>query len=114
MAEDAAVNSPTQGRGEKMNVVSEDTALPTGPRIKFFACNTSQPGCAGVAIFVNNGGQVASYTVWFGNGANGHSSFVLDPGQTHGLHCQSGDTYSSVWGNQGVPPNAQRYWIVVG
>lgn len=78
------------------------------------SCSTGNRGCYGVATFWNRGNQAASFTVWFRNGAAGRSNFVLNPGQTHGVQVQFGDTYSSIWGNGTVPDNAPRDWINVG
>jgi hypothetical protein len=75
-------------------------------------CWTNQPNCAGIAHF-GPFNQVASFTIWHGN-TGGRENFVLPAGQTHGTHVQSGDTYSSAWGNAGVPDNAGRNWIPVG
>ena len=87
---------------------SAETAPPAGPRVKFTGCYTSQGGCAGVAYFRNPTRQYASYSIWFNNGANGVSNFVLKLGGSHGIHAQTGDAYSSAWGNRGVPHDAPR------
>ena len=103
--------NPDQGRGT--TIPFDASKVPSGPRIMFTSCSTSQAGCAGVAYF-GPFNQAASFRVWFGNGANGQSNFVIPAGQNHGIHVQSGDTYSSAWGSNGVPDNTPRNWINVG
>ena len=77
-------------------------------------CYTNQAGCDGVAYFDNNGGaQNKACSVYFGNGAQGQSNFVMPPNQWHGIHVRTGDTYACVWGNNQPPNNAQRSWIFV-
>jgi hypothetical protein len=104
-------NEPNQGRGDAL-VVDPALAPPEGPEIMFTGCDTSQNGCAGIAYFRNNTGQSISHVIWFRHG--GQSNFVLGSGQTHSIHVQTGDTYSSAWGNNGVPNGSARYWIKVG
>lgn len=77
-------------------------------------CNTSQANCSGLAYFNNPTQQFASYAIWLQNGSLGQSNFFLEPGGSNSIHCQSGDTFSSAWGNSGVPDDAQRNWIDVG
>lgn len=77
------------------------------------ACWTNTPNCAGVAYFVNNSGQTGSCTVYFNNGAQGVSNFVLRPGEQHGIQVRTGDTYACVPGSSGVSPTTQRYYIWV-
>lgn len=84
------------------------------PDLTLLRCNTGQPNCYGVATFANDSGQTRSYTVWFQNGGRGRSNFVLSSGATHGIHVQSGDTWSWAPGSQTVPEMNPRYWVNVG
>ena len=88
--------------------------VPTQYLVSDVICNTSQPNCSGTAYFSNPTDQTASFAVWLENGSLGQSNFTLNPGASHSIHCQSGDTYSSAWGDSGVPDNALRNWIDVG
>lgn len=108
MAEDAIV------QGGREAIPCDSSVAQQSVPVVILSCNTSQNGCSGVATFGNNGGQVASFTVWFRNGSAGRSNFVLGPGQSHGVHVQTGDTWSWVWGNTEVPVGAARSWINVG
>lgn len=92
---------------------SDEPALGDSPLVAFLARNTSQPGVSGICTFRNPGPGYTGNTVWFNNGANGRSNFVLPPGTSHGIHVQTGDTYSTVAGNVEVPTNAPRYWCPV-
>lgn len=107
-------NDIIQGNREVVAYDAASAPLADGPRITFTGCNTGQTSCAGVANFQNSGNQVASFSVWFGNGVHGRSNFVLQPHQTHGMYVQTGDTWSWVWGSTTVPDGAPRYWINVG
>lgn len=102
----------TQGGREP--VPFDDASAAAAPTLEILSCHTGQSGCSGVATFVNNSGRDQSFTVWFQNGRQGRSNFVLRNGQTHGLHVRTGDTWSWAWGSQTVPEQNPRYWINVG
>jgi hypothetical protein len=71
------------------------------------ACSTDQGGCKGVAIFKPDGtNNTYSFTIWKATG--GRENFVLKPGEGHKTQVMSGDKWSRVNGNTGVPDNAQR------
>lgn len=98
-------SAPTAEQGEEADVTT-------------FAinCYTDKIDCYGRANFVNNdSSRYASYAVFFNNGANGRSNFVLEPGG--GDHSLSGirynDTYAAVFGQNGVPDGTQRKFIFV-
>jgi hypothetical protein len=77
-------------------------------------CYTNVRDCAGLATWRNTDARAVSCSVWWNNGANGRSNFVLLPGQTAGYHVRFNDTTSCVWIEQGPPPpGAQRYYIYV-
>lgn len=101
-------------QGNREAVPYDSTLAQQAEPITISSCNTGQSGCSGVATFQNGNNGVASFTVWFRNGAGGRSNFVLQPRQTHGIHVQSGDTWSWISGSQVVPENRPRYWINVG
>jgi len=85
------------------------------PRITFAAPSSMTPLSTGLATFVNiSSSSAVSVTVWFNNGATGHSNAVLEPNGQWSIWVQTGDTYSWAWGNQGVPVGNQRYWINYG
>ncbi|MEY9720718.1 hypothetical protein ABIA22_003208 [Sinorhizobium fredii] len=101
-----------QGGKSSRELVNESSPMTTD--LTILSCSTGNSGCAGVATFQNTGNQTASFTVWFQNGAQGRSNFVLQPRQTHGIHVRSGDTWSWVWGSTVVPDSTPRNWINVG
>jgi hypothetical protein len=78
-------------------------------------CYTNVRSCYGRAYFKNtDGSRYASFRVYYNNGSNGHSNFVLPPGGDHWMTgIRYNDTYASAWGSSGVPDGAQRYWIYV-
>jgi hypothetical protein len=95
-------------------VDSKNVLSTSDVQVQFTNCYTNQAGCAGVAYFDNNGAsQSKACTVYFRNGANGRSNFVLPPNQWHGIHVQTGDTFACVWGTNSPPDNTQRNWIFV-
>lgn len=109
MSEQSMVPTPKDGKEYHVK-----NAPPAGARIMFTGCDTSQQGCSGVQYFTNTFGQTVSYTVWFNNGALGRSNWVLGPNEQHGIHVQTGDTYSMAYGSGVVPDENQRYWCTPG
>lgn len=67
-----------------------------------------------MAHFQAPGNSAVSCTVWFGDGAQGQSNFVMPAGQGHDIHVRYGDTRSCVFGSGGVPAGTQRYFVWVG
>lgn len=110
----AADTAPTQTGAIQEKLFDPKAVPPKDVKPQMTNCYTNQAGCDGVAYFDNNGGsQNKACSVYFGNGAQGQSNFVMPPNQWHGIHVRTGDTYACVWGNNQPPNNAQRSYIFV-
>lgn len=75
-------------------------------------CYTNVRDCSGQARFFA-GSSDWSCTIFWNNGANGHSNFTLRRGQTAYYNVRYYDTAACVNGLNGGSETATRYWIWV-
>ena len=75
-------------------------------------CLTNVADCAGNAPFAA-GASDWSCTIFWNNGANGHSNFTLRSGDTATYYVKYNDTAACVAGLNGGSETASRYYIFV-
>ena len=93
---------------------AEIVSMPKELSILRTNCYTNVRDCAGLAHFKNKDATGIGCTIWWNNGAQGRSNFVLEPGGTHAVHVRYNDTMSCVWKNQAPPADTvSRYYILV-
>jgi hypothetical protein len=97
------INAPAQPQEN----VQKNTIRPMATH-----CFTNARDCAGVAPFDSNGNEW-SCTIFWNNGANGHSNFTLRIGQNASYYVRYNDTAACVPGLNGGSEGASRYWIWV-
>lgn len=103
-----------QGLGPQKEAPSQPQAqVPAGAIMPMIThCYTNVRDCAGTAPFVA-GNTDWSCTIFWNNGANGHSNFTLRSGQTNYENVRYNDTAACVGGLNGGSETATRYWIWV-
>lgn len=106
--------SLAQGLPQKVAPAQPREAVPDGAiRPMSTACFTSARDCAGNAPF-DPGGNDWSCTIFWNNGANGHSNFTLRSGGSAAIYyVRYNDTAACVPGLNGGSEGARRYWIWV-
>jgi hypothetical protein len=75
-------------------------------------CWTSEQGCAGLTT-VGGFDIDMGCTIWWNNGAAGHSNFTMKAKQTSEEHVQYGDTGACVPLQYAPPDGSTRFWIWV-